>query len=52
MAEDDGENDSAQDLDASMEDLDEDVADTDDIDETGDGETEEFEEEPSNSDFL
>jgi hypothetical protein len=51
IAEDDGENESAQDLDASMEDLDEDhTADTDDIDEPGEGDTEEFEE-PSNSDF-
>ncbi|KAF8236296.1 hypothetical protein L208DRAFT_1357797 [Tricholoma matsutake] len=52
VAEDDGENDSAQDLDASMEDLDEDAtADTDDVDEAGEGDMEEFEEEPSNSDF-
>ena len=51
MAEDDGENDSAQDLDASMEDLDEEgMADTDEIDDLGEGETEEFEE-PSNSDI-
>jgi hypothetical protein len=35
-----------------MEDLDEDItADTDDVDEVGEGDTEEFEEEPSNSDF-
>jgi hypothetical protein len=34
-----------------MEDLDEDVtADTDEVDDAGDGEMEEFEEEPSNSD--
>lgn len=44
--EDDGENESAPDLDASMEDLDEDVtAETEDNDEIGD--TEDFEEEPS-----
>lgn len=52
MAEDDGENDSAQDLDASMEDLDEDAnLDTDEVEEAGDGEMEDFEEEPSNSDI-
>ncbi|RDB21458.1 hypothetical protein Hypma_011856 [Hypsizygus marmoreus] len=47
VAGDDGENDSAQDLDASMEDLDEDAtADTDNED-MAEGETEDFEEEPS-----
>lgn len=48
VAEDDGENESAQDLDASMEDLDEDAAvDTDDNEEMVEGDTEDFEEEPS-----
>lgn len=45
--EDDGENESAPDLDASMEDLDEDAAaETEDNDEI-EGDTEDFEEEPS-----
>ncbi|KAG6889837.1 hypothetical protein C0995_014315 [Termitomyces sp. Mi166 len=49
IAEDDGENDSAPDLDASMEDLDEDGGvETDENDEMIEGETEEFEE-PSES---
>ena len=47
VIEDDGENDSAPDLDASMEDLDEDAtAETEDNDEI-EGDTEDFEEEPS-----
>ena len=51
MAEEDGENESTQDLDASMEDLDEDaVADSDDNDEMNEGDTEEYEEETS--DFV
>ena len=46
--EDDGENESAPDLDASMEDLDEDgAAETEDNDEMNEGDTEDFEEEPS-----
>jgi hypothetical protein len=46
--EDDGENDSALDLDASMEDLDEDAtAETEDNDDMNEGDTEDFEEEPS-----
>jgi hypothetical protein len=48
VLEDDGENDSTQDLDASMEDLDEDItADTEDNGDVNEGDTEEFEEEPS-----
>lgn len=48
VLEDDGENDSAPDLDASMEDLDEDVTgDTEDTEEMIEGETEEYEEESS-----
>jgi len=48
VLEDDGENDSAQDLDASMEDLDEDItADTEDNGDMNEGDTEEFEEESS-----
>jgi hypothetical protein len=54
VVEDDGENESAADLDASMEDLDEDVTaetidptDTDDNEEMGEGDTEDFEEEIS-----
>lgn len=48
MVEDDGENESAQDLDASMEDLDEDITqDTDDNEELVEGDTEDYEEEPS-----
>lgn len=47
VLEDDGENDSAQDLDASMEDLDEDVTIDTDVDEPTEAETEEFEEETS-----
>lgn len=48
VLEDDGENDSAQDLDASMEDLDEDItADMEDNEDLIEGDTEEFEEEPS-----
>jgi len=48
VLEDDGENDSAQDLDASMEDLDDEgTADGDDNDELNEGDTEEFEEEVS-----
>ena len=44
--EDDGENESAPNLDASMEDLDEDAA--AETDEMNEGDTEDFEEEPSN----
>ncbi|KAG6820649.1 hypothetical protein H0H93_013848 [Arthromyces matolae] len=47
VVEDDGENDSAPDLDASMEDLDEE--DSDDNDDMQEGDTEDFEEEPSES---
>jgi len=48
VMEDDGENDSALDLDASMEDLDEDAtAETEDNDDMNEGDTEDFEEEPS-----
>jgi len=56
VAEDDGENESAQDLDASMDDMDEEGANTTaetvetvetDAEEVGEGDTEEFEEEPS-----
>ncbi|KAF5381076.1 hypothetical protein D9615_004170 [Tricholomella constricta] len=48
IGEDDGENESAQDLDASMEDLDGDAtADSDDNDEMGEGDTEDFDDEPS-----
>lgn len=54
VVEDDGENESAADLDASMEDLDEDVTaetvdptDTDDNEEMGEEDTEDFEEEVS-----
>ncbi|KNZ80362.1 hypothetical protein J132_06099 [Termitomyces sp. J132] len=50
IAEDDGENDSAPDLDASMEDLDDDGGvETDENDEMIEGDTEDFEEEPSES---
>ncbi|KAG6897621.1 hypothetical protein C0993_007392 [Termitomyces sp. T159_Od127] len=50
IAEDEGENDSAPDLDASMEDLDEDGGvESDENDEMIEGDTEEFEEEPSES---
>lgn len=48
--EDDGENDSAQDMDASMEDMDDigDItAETDDAEEIAEGDTEEYEGEPS-----
>ncbi|KDR73533.1 hypothetical protein GALMADRAFT_251255 [Galerina marginata CBS 339.88] len=48
VLEDDGENDSVQDLDASMEDLDDDgTADTEDNEEVNEGDTEEYEEETS-----
>lgn len=48
VLEDDGENDSAQDLDASMEDLDDEgTADTEDNDEINEGDTEEYEDEAS-----
>jgi len=54
VVEDDGENESGQDLDASMDDMDEEganttaeTAETDDAEEMGEGDTEEFEEEPS-----
>jgi len=48
VLEDDGENDSAQDLDASMDDLDGDVtADTEDNEEMEEGDTEEYDEEIS-----
>ncbi|KAG6906338.1 hypothetical protein DXG01_014419 [Tephrocybe rancida] len=49
VIEDDGENDSAPDLDASMEDMDEEGAESDENDETAEaeGDTEDFEEEPS-----
>jgi len=48
VLEDDGENDSAQDLDASMEDLDDDgTADTEDNEDMNEGDTEEYEEETS-----
>lgn len=51
--EDDGENDSAQDLDASMEDLDDEgTADTEDMDELIEGETEEYEEDLDASDTI
>ncbi|KAG6868810.1 hypothetical protein C0993_009692 [Termitomyces sp. T159_Od127] len=50
IAEDEGENDSAPDLDASMEDLDEDGGvESDENDEMIEGDTEEFEDEPSES---
>jgi len=48
VMEDDGENESALDMDASMDDLDEDAAaETEDNDEMNEGDTEDFEEEPS-----
>lgn len=48
ILEDDGENDSGQDLDASMEDLDDDITgDTEDNEDMNEGDTEEYDEEAS-----
>jgi len=50
LMEDEGENESNQDLDVSMEDLDDDIGgDSEDNDEMNEGDTEDFEEEPSDN---